>query len=45
MDGTVKFFDVRRGDVAIDSMSEPVQRFDVAKSRKAYVVSSTNSKL
>jgi hypothetical protein len=45
MDGTVKFFDIRKGEVAIDSMSEPIQRFDVANSRKAYAVSSTNSKL
>ena len=45
MDGSVKFFDIRKGEVATDTMSEGVQRFDVANSRRAYVVSATNSKL
>lgn len=45
MDGSVKFFDIRKGEVTTDSLSEPVQRFDIANSKKAYVVSSTNHKL
>ena len=45
MDGSVKFFDIRKGEVTTDSMSEGVQRFDVANSRRAYVVSATDSKL
>lgn len=45
MDGSVKTFDIRRGEVVIDELSEAVQRFDVANSRKAYVASGTNSKL
>ena len=45
MDGSVRFFDVRRGEVTVDRMSEAVQRMDVANSRKAYVVSGTNSRL
>jgi hypothetical protein len=45
MDGTVRFFDIRKGDVTIDTLSEAVQRFDVANSRKAYAVSGTNSKI
>ena len=45
MDGSVRFFDIRRGEVTTDRMSEAVQRMDVANSRKAYVVSGTNSHL
>jgi hypothetical protein len=45
MDGSVKFFDIRKGEVTTDAMNEPVQRFDIANSRKAYVVSATNHKL
>ena len=45
MDGSVKVFDIRKGEVTTDEMSEAIQRFDIAKSRKAYVVSATNNKL
>jgi len=45
MDGSMKFFDIRKGEVTTDTMSEGVQRFDVANSRRAYAVSATNSKL
>lgn len=45
MDGSVKFFDIRRGEVTTDNMSEAVQRMDVANSRKAYVSSATNNRL
>ncbi len=45
MDGNIKFFDIRKGEVTTDKLSEAVQRFDVANSRKAYVASATNSKL
>lgn len=45
MDGNVKCFDIRRGDVTTDSIQEPLQSFDLANSRKAYVVSSTANKL
>lgn len=45
MDGSIKFFDIRKGEVATDKLSEGIQRFDIANSRKAYAVSATNSKL
>lgn len=45
MDGSIKFYDIRRGEVTTDTLSEAIQRFDVAHSRKAYVASATNSKL
>ena len=41
----MKFFDIRKGEVTTDTLSEGVQRFDVANSRKAYVASTTNNKL
>lgn len=41
----MKVFDIRKGEVTTDEMSEAIQRFDIAKSRKAYVVSATNNKL
>lgn len=45
MDGTMKVFDIRKGEVTTDSISEPIQRFDLANSRKAYVLSTTHDKL
>jgi hypothetical protein len=45
MDGNMKFFDIRKGEVTTDCMSEGIQRFEIAHSRKAYVVSAINSKL
>ena len=41
----MKFFDIRKGEVITDTMTEGVQKFDVANSRRAYAVSATNSKL
>lgn len=45
MDGSVRVFDIRKGEVTTDYLSEAVQRFDVAHSRKAYAVSATNDTL
>jgi hypothetical protein len=45
MDGSVKFFDIRKGEVTTDTLSEPIQRFDIANSRKAYIASAANHKL
>lgn len=41
----MKFFDIRKGEVTTDTLSEPVQRFAIANSRKAYVASTTHNKL
>jgi hypothetical protein len=43
MDGNVKFYDVRKGQVIEDYISQPVQRFALANSKKAYAVSATNN--
>jgi hypothetical protein len=45
MDGSVKVFDIRKGEVTTDSLSEAIQRFDIANSRRAYVASASNSHL
>lgn len=45
MDGSVRVFDIRKGEVTTDTLSEAVQRFDIANSRKAYVASATNNRL
>ncbi len=45
MDGSVKVFDIRKGEVTTDTLSEAIQRFDIANSRKAYVASASNSHL
>ena len=44
-DGTVKFFDIRKGEVTTDMLSEAVQNFDIAGSRRAYAASATNNKI
>lgn len=43
IDGTIRFYDVRKGEVTRDSIGEPIQRFSMANSGRAYVVSCTNN--
>jgi len=45
IDGTMKFFDLRKGEVTTDTLSEPIQRYAMANSRKAYAASCTNNKI
>ena len=45
IDGSIKFFDIRKGEVTTDSLSESVQRFAMANSNKAYAASCTNNKI
>lgn len=45
IDGSMRFFDIRKGEVTTDRLSEPIQRFTMANSQKAYAASCANNKI
>lgn len=39
MDGSVKFFDIRKGEITFDKLNVPIQRISISKSESAYAIS------
>jgi hypothetical protein len=39
MDGSVKFFDIRKGEITFDKLNVPIQRISISHSESAYAIS------